>query len=303
MPYQKQEQQIFRQFRIIKRLYAFEELQGSLVAKEYAVSSRTLLRDMRKISTIIPLINKNGIWLLDANALTATTTQLNQTLLSSFAHNMQIELSCLDKTNLSKDKVSFAIEYSGLPKYLGEMIVQSLEKELCCSFRYVKPKESSQREVDPIKLYTENGLWYLIAKDHKDDRVKSFHLSKIEAFKQLDLPTSLTPDMLREADEMKSVWSSADKENYLVKLYIKPSIAHYFSEIKLHKTQGVSDRHHDGGLEVHCHITHKLELLPVIKSWLPHIYILEPAWLSEELMSDLEYYGDEMRNMDIWVSS
>ena len=302
MPYQKREQQIFRQFRIIKRLYALEELQGSLIAQEYAVSSRTVLRDMGKIGTVIPLINKNGVWSLDTNALTATTTQLNQTLLSSFAHNMQIELSCLDKTDLSKDKVGFAIEYSGLPKNLGELIVQSLEKELRCSFRYAKSKESSQREVDPIKLYTENGLWYLIARDHKDDRVKSFHLSKIEAFKQLDLPTTLTSDMWREADEMKSVWSSADKENYLVKLYIKPNIAHYFTEIKLHKTQEVEDRHHDGGLEVHCHITHKLEILPAIKSWLPHVYILEPIWLREELVKDLEYYDDEMKNMDILMS-
>ena len=299
MPYQKKESQTFRQFRIIKRLYAFEELQGSLIAQEYAVSSRTVLRDMHKISSIIPLINKNGIWSLDTLALSETTTQLNQMLLSSFAHNMDIELSCLDKSNLSKDKVGFAIEYSGLPKYLGERIVQSLEKEVRCSFRYVKPKESSQREVDPIKLYTENGLWYLIARDHKDDRVKSFHLSKIEAFKQLDLPTSLTPEMWKEADEMKSVWSSADKENYLVKLYIKPNIAHYFTEIKLHKTQEVADRHHDGGLEVHCHITHKLELLPAIKSWLPHVYILEPVWLREELVKDLEYYGDKIRGMDI----
>ena len=61
MPYQKQEPQTFRQFRIIKRLYAFESLQGSFIAKEYDVSSRTLLRDMHKIGTIIPLINKNGI--------------------------------------------------------------------------------------------------------------------------------------------------------------------------------------------------------------------------------------------------
>ena len=299
MPYQKQEPQTFRLFRIIKRLYALEELQGSLIAQEYAVSSRTLLRDMQKIATVIPLINKNGIWSLDTHALSTTTTQLNQTLLSSFAHNIQIELSCLDKTNLSKDKVGFAIEYSGLPKYLGERIVQSLEKEVRCSFRYVKPKESSQREVDPIKLYTENALWYLIARDHKDDRVKSFHLSKIEAFKQLELPTSLTPEMWKEADEMKSVWSSANKEKHLVKLYIKPNIAHYFAEIKLHKTQVIADRHHDGGLEVHCNITHKLELLPAIKSWLPYVYILEPIWLRDEMMKDLEYYGNEMKKIDI----
>ena len=77
MPYQKQEQQTLRLLRIIKRLYAGEELQGSLVAQEYGVSSRTLLRDMKKISTIIPLYSKHGKWSLDTYVLDTAFNPLN----------------------------------------------------------------------------------------------------------------------------------------------------------------------------------------------------------------------------------
>ena len=299
MPYQKQEQQIFRLLRIIKRLYALEELQGSLVAKEYDVSARTLLRDMKKIATVIPLRNKYGKWSLDTHALDTTFNPLNHTLLSSFAHNLQIEATCLEKSNLSKDMVSFAIEYNRLPKELGQKIVEALEREFRCTFTYTKTKPATQREIDPIKLYTENGRWYLVSRDYKDDVIKKFNLSLMKDFKQTNIPTTLTEKMQKEADNIKSVWSESGKECILVKLYIKPEVAHYFEDIRLHKTQKVYDRHYDGGLEMHYSITHKLEILPAIKSWMPHIFVLEPEWLREELMKDLENYRDELGSMDI----
>jgi len=299
MPYPKKEQATIRQFRIIKRLYALEELQGSLVAQEYSVSARTLLRDMKKIVAVVPIRSRHGKWSLDTNALDAAFNPLNQTLLSSFAHNMQIEASCLEKSNLSKDKISFAIEYGNLPKSLGEKIVEALEKEVRCTFTYAKTKPATRREVDPVKLYTENGRWYLVSRDHKDDVIKKFNLSLMKNFKQTDIPVTLSKKMREEADNIKSVWSEGGKEGILVKLYIKPEVAHYFEDIKLHKTQEVYERHYDGGLEMHYTITHKLEILPAIKSWLPNIFVLEPEWLREELMKDLENYRGESLEMDI----
>lgn len=299
MPYQKQEPQTFRQFGIIKRLYALEELQGSLVAQEYGVSARTLLRDMRKIATVIPIIGKNGMWSLDIDKLNKHSNQLADSLLSSFAKNIDIDITCFEKSNLSENKVSFAIEYRYLPKNLGEQIIKAMEDEVRCAFTYFKVDSITQREIDPIKLYTENGRWYIISRDYKDDKVKTFLLSKIKHFKVLALPNTLTSSMIDDANNMKSVWASNHKEEFKVKLYISPKIRHYITDIKLHKSQEIVDRHHDGGLEVDCSITHKLEILPAIKSWLPYIHILEPKWLKEDLMSDLKYYKDVDLKMDI----
>ena len=173
MPYQKQDQQTSRLLHILKRLYAFEKLQGSLVAQEYGVSARTLLRDMNKISTVIPLHRKQGTWSLDTNALDTHTNHLNHTLLSSFAQNIHIELSCLEKSNLSSSGIAFAIDYNKLPKILGEKIVDALEKETRCSFLYVKPTGSSQRVVDSIKFYTQDKSWNLIVRNYKDNGIKT----------------------------------------------------------------------------------------------------------------------------------
>lgn len=298
MYYQKQEEQTFRQFRIIKRLYAMEVLQSNYLAEELSVSTRTILRDMKKISSVIPLLRSHGSWSLDLEMLTKINTPLTHTLLSAFAQNVDIDSICFEKSNLTDDKVSFAIEYKSLPKVLGEVIVAALSKGVRCTFTYVKADMHTQREVDPIKFYTENGRWYLVARDYKDDKVKMFLLSKIKNFKLTDEVTTLTNKMIKEADNIKSVWSTADKRS-IVKLYIKPVIANYFEDMKIHKTQEIVDRHYDGGLEIECTITHALEILPAIKSWLPNIYVVEPKWLWEDLMRDLEYYKDEDLKMDI----
>ena len=300
MPYSKQKQLTSRILHITKRLYASEKLQSTTLSSEYDVSSRTIHRDMQKITEVIPLLNNAGIWQLDTAHISEKNNHFHQALLGSFAYNLDINIECLDKSNINKENISFAVEYKNLPKKLGEQILNCIQNEEQCTFIYAKEKSSTQRHIDPIKIYTENGRWYVVAKDYKDDKVKYFNLSKIKEFKHLKGQIcSLTPSMLDEADKMKSIWSSTGEEEIIVKLYVNPEIAPYIKDIKLHKSQTIADAHHDGGLEVHCTITHKLELLPQVKYWLPRVYILEPLWLRDELMGDLEVYVDEMRKIDI----
>lgn len=300
MAYVKQKIPTNRILQIVKRLYALERLQSTELSEEYDVSSRTIHRDMLKISEVIPLKNNLGIWQLDTEQFSNHNNHFHQALLSSFAHNLEIEVECLEKSNISKENIAYAIDYKHLPKNLGEQIIKCIEMEEKCLFMYVKEKESSQREVDPIKIYTENGRWYIIARDHKDNKVKYFNLSKIKHFRHLKgQGCTLTRKMIDDADNMKSIWSSMGGKATLVRLYVKPEIAHYIRDIKLHKSQIIADEHHDGGLEVHCTITHKLELLPQIKYWLPRVHVLEPKWLWEDIMRDLEIYGDESVRFDI----
>ncbi|MDY0401994.1 WYL domain-containing protein [Sulfurovum sp.] len=297
MAYQKQKTPTPRILDIVRRLYAGERLSAGVVSVEYGVSSRTIHRDMLKIAQSIPLQNRNGIWSLDRTALSKGDNDLNHILLSSFARNLEIEVECLERSNLSSEKISFAVEYKNLPKKLGEALAISLMNDEKCSFVYLKAEGSSERVVDPIKIYTENGRWYLIARDYKDDGIKYFNLDKIRNFGRIEEKQTLTPEMIAQANNMKSIWSSTGKETFRVVLYIKPEIAEYIKDIKLHKSQIIEDEHYDGGLEVHCEITHKLEILPQIKYWLPRVHIIEPKWLWEELMGDLEIYQEEERKI------
>lgn len=286
--------QISRMLDIVRRLYAFERLQSVKIAMEYGVNPKTISRDMKSIHESIPLVNKKGVWHLDMDALYTSDDNFSHSLLAAFAHNVEIKVECLERSNISKDLITFALEYKNLPKKLGEEMLRCITEKEQCSFSYAKEHDTSQRRVDPIKLYVENTRWYLVARDYKDDGIKTFLLANIRSFKRLaGEEQTLTPKMMAKADEIKSVWSSSSQKPISIKLYAHPEAARYLKDIKLHKSQKIFDEHCDGSAELHYVITHKLEILPAIKSWLPYIHIMEPKWLQEELLESLQTYQKE----------
>ena len=205
--------QLSRILDIVKRLYAFERLQSTQIATEYNVSAKTINRDMKKIDEVLPLINKSGTWHLDIETLQTKEDSLNHSLLAAFAHNVEIKVECLEHSNISKDKIAFAVEYKHLPKKLGEEILECIVHKEQCRFVYTKEEGSSERKADPIKLYVEKERWYLVARDYKDDGIKTFLLSNIRSFKRLQGETqTLTSAMVAEADEIKSVWACSSKK-------------------------------------------------------------------------------------------
>lgn len=299
MAHQKHKTPVPRILDIVRRLYDMEKLKAADLASEHDKDKRTIQRDLLLISQTIPLKNNGGVWELDKTSTPHPYGHFQQTLLGAFARNIDIEAECLHSSNLSPELVRFAVEYKRLPKKLGETIINAIEKDRQCLFTYVKPEGTSTRRIDPVKLYTQSGRWYVVARDYKNDEIRFFNLEKIKNLVILEEPRTLTPKMIEEAENKQSIWSSSGQDEYTVRLYIRPEIASYIRDIPLHKSQTIYDEHHDGGLEVHCSITHKLELLPQVKYWLPRIHILEPKWLWNDLMRDLEIYQDEDQKIQV----
>ncbi|KIM04840.1 MAG: hypothetical protein KN64_05965 [Sulfurovum sp. AS07-7] len=287
---------------IVKRLYSFETINIKDASTRYEVSTRTIARDFKSISKTIPLKNHNGNYSLDTSGQHPLGDELNYHLISSFAHDMKIKASCIDKGNFSKDIVSFAVKYEKLPKEVGLNILNAIKRSKKITFDYKKSRDDiTNRIVSPIKIFIDNssGIWYLVALDDKDSKIKKFILSKIRNFKESDIGFILSDDEQKEADEIKTVWHSSNHEIYTIKLYIAKEVALYFNDIKLHHTQVIEQIDIDGGLEISCMVTHKMEILPVIKSWMPHIFILEPKWLREELLDSVKIYQDKNKLIDI----
>jgi predicted DNA-binding transcriptional regulator YafY len=215
---------------------------------------------------------------------------------------MKIKASCLDKANFSKDVVSFAPKYEKLPKEVGLKILNAITKNKKITFKYKKSKDDiTSRSVNPIKIFIDStsGSWYLVGSDDKDNLVKKFALSKIKNFKESDIVFSTSDDVQKEADSIKTVWHSSNHKTHNIRLYIVKEAAHYFNYIKLHHTQIIENIDFDSGIEISCRITNKMEILPAIKSWIPHIYVLEPKWLRDEIMNNIEKYKEFQENMDI----
>ncbi len=197
--------------------------------------------------------------------------------------------------------ISFAITYDGIDPSIAEPIIRSIEQGCQCAFDYTNNRgERSHRTVSPIRLRTEKGKWYLLARDSASGQVRTFDFLKIRTFSVLgNTPARLSPNDIREAAERSSVWASSDTDPYEVRLYVTPYARRYLDEVPLHRTQRLAELHTDGHAVYSCTITHPMEILPEIKNWIPHIHILSPDHLRQQLREDIESFLKEIEQMDI----
>ena len=285
---------------IVKRLYAFERLRVSELSQRYEVSERTIRRDIEKIAEVVPIVKKRGVFHLDMDA-THETRKLERLLIGAFATNAGISLDCLEESKREIPLITFAVAYGGLNETIAEGIIESIEKGCRCGFVYTNNRgETDRRDVSPLRLYTAKGKWYLLAKDRKDGAIKIFDFLKIRSFQTLpNLRSEVTETDKEAAAKRPSVWSSSDSEPFEVRLYASAHAARYLKEVPLHPSQRLDMPHSDGTAEFLYTVTHPMELLPEIKNWIPHVHVIEPAWLRDELRKDVEDFLKEMREMDI----
>ncbi len=43
-------------------------------------------------------------------------------------------------------------------------------------------------------------------------------------------------------------------------------------------------------MEFSVTITHKMEILPIVKYWIPHLHVLEPEWIKDILVGDVDEF-------------
>ena len=302
MKYQKKPQPIKRIIDIVRRLYAFERLHVNDMAQHYEVDSRTIRRDLKKIADAgIPLLSKRGEYRIDTSQL-SRMSRLPSALLHAFASNAGLSIECLGSgSGEGIPLISFAIAYSGIDRQIAESIIESIEKGCKCRFVYTNNRNiTTTKTVSPVKLYTAKGKWYLLAKEDTTAQIRPFDFLKIRDFAILaNIPHDLTPKEIEKANRRASIWSSDDAKPFEVRIYASAYATRYLKEVPLHPSQQLDMPHSDGTAEFLYTITHPMELLPEIKNWIPHVHVIEPAWLRVELRKDVKDFLKEMREMDM----
>lgn len=46
----------------------------------------------------------------------------------------------------------------------------------------------------------------------------------------------------------------------------------------------------DGSVDIIVKVTHEMEILPLVKYWLPYMKVIEPKWINEIIVDELENY-------------
>ncbi len=70
---------------------------------------------------------------------------------------------------------------------------------------------------------------------------------------------------------------------------IAKEVVKYFYRHPISKTQQIEPLS-DGSAELVLSVTHKMEIIPLIKNWMPHVRVLEPEWIDEMVKEDVNRY-------------
>ena len=294
---------------ILSKLNDGEALSVKELAKEFNTSNRTIQRDFNERLVSFPIYQENKKWKMQDGFRVEKTKSLEDEIVLDIIEKITKGIGGKFSTKahklLSKIKnedfnpIYTKLNIEDISDKFGD--IQVLEtaikekKEVKCSYNDER-HDVYTTTIQPLKIVNFEGFWYLIAL--RNDILKKYYLKNIsnptitgEAFEtDNELDTLL--------DESISVWFQRDIEPFEVKLYANKWAAKYFKRRPL-PTQSIQSMSEDGTMEFSVTITHEMEILPIVKYWIPHLYVLKPSWIKEIIEKDLEKYQQNSKNLEV----
>ncbi|MFJ0306858.1 WYL domain-containing protein [Acinetobacter baumannii] len=279
---------------ILTKLNMGYQLSIKELASEFGVSTRTISRDFDRLNTYLPLLqdNENKRYYLESNYLgkIAPKDIRNFAQLSGVSHlypslDMSFLRELLDSRAhqiYSAKGYSFedASQFKGLFKVLGKAIQEYRQ----IGFVY----KGEPRLVQPYRLIHHHGSWYLAAV--RKDQLRTYRISHIQLTHSSHEYSHFIPDqnIVKLVEDDDSIWFGQDKQEII--LSIDSQVSFYFKQRPILPEQQIVKELHDGGLLVSSKINHDMQLLPLIRFWIPHLKIVSPKGLQRQLEISLKEY-------------
>jgi predicted DNA-binding transcriptional regulator YafY len=290
---------------ILSKLNDGEALSVKELAEEFNTSERTIQRDFNERLLSFPIYQEKKRWKMQDGFRVEKTKSLEDEIVldiiekitegiggqfSTKAHKLLSKIKNEDfnpiytKLNIEDISDRFA-DIQVLETAIRE------KKEIKCSYNDEK-HDIYITTIQPLKIVNFEGFWYLIA--IRDDILKKYYLKNISNPIMTDKTFEKDNELDTLLDKSISVWFQKDIKPFKVKLFADKSAAKFFKRRPL-PTQTVESINTDGAMEFSVKITHEMEILPIIKYWIPHIYVIEPEWIKEIVKEDLKRYMNNMK--------
>ncbi len=290
---------LFRLTQIIAKLYNGAKLSHAELANEFGVSTKTIQRDFVKLVVLYPLYQENKLWKLKSDfefkehlsiedeITLKLLSQASKSFDKTFQNRADKLLSRINE-NISSP-IYTKIELEDISNKLTELmqIESAITTQNQIQFSYLKDDFYYDTVVEPYKIVNFDGFWYLIAK--KNGNLRRYYLQQVFDIEILE-------DRFKKSKKIESliqnainIWFDED-DSFEVELLIDASVAKYFQRKPITKSQRYKDMDEEGNMTITLQVTHKNEIIPIIKYWLPNIKVLRPTELHKEIQEDVKKF-------------
>lgn len=282
---------------MLMKLNQGDSLDPKQLSEEFGVNRRTIQRDLNERFGYLPLRKVRGRYCLETTFLGKFNTRDIERFASlsgvrglfpSFSDDF---LRDIFDVQLQSALLVRGHHYEDLAG--KEAVFKQLKRAIVghnhVSFRYSKNERSkSYADVEPHKLVNHNhkGIWYLAAKDACT--IKTFSLTRIGALIVSASTFSPDPNVEKTLMAGEGIWMSGEDIEFVLK--VSREMAGYFRRRPVLVNQTIVKNLEDGGLIVSTRVGHANEVMPQIRYWIPHIRIISPDHMQEQLEEDLRAY-------------
>jgi predicted DNA-binding transcriptional regulator YafY len=287
---------------ILQRLNDGEALRVKELAEEFNVSTRTIQRDFNeRLIALYPIFQENKKWKMQdgfkIEKIRDIEDKIVLDIIEKITDGIGGNFTIKGKKLLSKIKnEEFAPIYTKLniedvsdkinDINLLEIAIKN-KTIIECSYYAYNINKRYDTTLKPLKIVNYEGLWYLVA--IKKDEIKKYYLKELKNIKLTDTTFTVDTKIDNLLKNSISIWFDKNTEPFTVKLLALKGVSKYFTRKPL-PTQTITNINSDDSIEFTIKITHEMEILPIVKYWIPHLKVIEPKWIDDIIKQDLQKY-------------
>ena len=244
-------------------------------------SKRTLQRDIKEIRNVF------GIDIEYSKSQKGYFISQNEKENMNFQRMMEA-FDIFNSLNLAQDLTPFIHLERRRPQGTENLygLLHAIKNRFQIKFTYQKfwEEEISERMVEPYALKEFKNRWYILAKDSKDNKIKSFALDRLTNL-EITRQTYQNPDNYNIEQHFRycfGIISPNDEEPQDIILSFDPFQGKYIKTLPLHHTQKVLvDNEEEMQIKLKLCLTH--DLLMELLSFSDNMKVIEPKSLAEEI--------------------
>lgn len=284
----------------LQKLSNGEEPTIAELAQEFNVDARTIHRDISRLH-FFPIEKENGkLRVINGYQLERSGLEHDELIIA------QLGLLAVEDINEEFKKLSQSVRAKlSHPRFFSPYLVKpQLYESIDTNSQLLNAIEDAisnqniskiisngaESLIEPYRVVSFDGIWYLFAKDLKDSKMKTYLISQVTSFRASHETYTTKQKVIQEAlSGVHSAWFE-DGNSFEVTIKVQPCIAHYFRLKKHLASQEIKKEHEDGSLTITFEVSADEDVDNLIKAWLPHIEVLKPTRFREKLASELQSY-------------
>lgn len=266
-------------------IFDYLAIESEIQGYNYTISKRTFQRDIEDIRSVynidIQYDFSRKVYYIDSD----DQPEVNERICEAFD-----TFNALNISERLSDFIHFEKRRPQGTENLNDLL-HAIKKELQIRFLYQKFWEDtiSSRIAEPYAIKEFKNRWYLLAKDLKDNRVKSFALDRLSDLeitkKKFQLPKKFNVN--EHFRYCFGIISPNEHTPTDVLLSLNPIQGKYIKTLPLHETQEVIvDNADELRIKLRLYITH--DFVMEVLSLGDNVKVLEPLSLIQEIQSVYE---------------